>query len=246
MVAGEPRYLPTVISDKTTSLAVVNAVVSALFYRERHGVGQSIEVPMFETMVSYVMAEHLFGQVFDPPEGPAGYTRLMSAHRRPYKTKDGFIAILPYMNDHWREFSERAGRADLLEDERFATLASRLENIDATYQEVANTVAARTTAEWVEVLEGSSVPTMVVNSLDGLMEDPHLEATGFWKSMDHPSEGKLRMPGIPMTFSESPGSIRRCPPRLGAHSVEVLEEAGLSRTTIEAMLESGATATAGA
>ena len=124
-LAGEPRYLPTVVSDKTTALTVAYAVAAALFHRERHGEGQAIEVPMFETMTAYVMAEHLYGRTFEPAVGTAGYERLMSEHRRPYKTRDGYIAILPYMNNHWLSFCELAGRGDLLEDERFLSLASR-------------------------------------------------------------------------------------------------------------------------
>jgi crotonobetainyl-CoA:carnitine CoA-transferase CaiB-like acyl-CoA transferase len=241
MVLGEPRYLPTVVSDKTTSLAVVYAVMAALFHRERHGVGQQIEVPMFETMVSFVMAEHLYGMTFEPAIGGPGYTRLMSENRRPYKTRDGYIAVLPYMDSHWRTFCELAGRHELLEDERFATLSSRLANIDETYREVAETIATRTTGEWLEILGESCVPTMVVNSLEDLPADPHLNATGFWQLVDHPTEGRLRMPGLPVAFSESPGSIRLLPPRLGEHSIEVLRETGLSPDEIDAMLESGAT-----
>jgi crotonobetainyl-CoA:carnitine CoA-transferase CaiB-like acyl-CoA transferase len=244
MVAGEPRYLPTVVCDKTTALAVVYAVMAALFHRERTGVGQSIEVPMFENTVSFVMAEHLYGLAFEPAEGSAGYTRLMSAQRRPYKTRDGYIAVLPYMNSHWQQFCELAGRPELLEDERFADLGSRLRNIDATYEEVANTMLGKTTAEWLEILAESSVPTMVVNSLEDLIDDPHLKATGFWQELEHPTEGTLRLPGIPVNFSETPGSIRRHPPRHGEHSVEVLEELGFSSAEIAAMKASGATCTA--
>ena len=105
------------------------------FHRERSGVGQEIEVPMFETMVSFVMAEHIWGEVFEPKLGEAGYTRLMSHHRKPYKTKDGYIAVLPYMNNHWKTFCEKAEREDLIEDERFKDLSSRVKNIDDTYSE---------------------------------------------------------------------------------------------------------------
>ena len=102
-------------------------------------------------------------------------------------------------------------------------------------------MATRTTAEWLELLGDSSVPTMVVNTLEGLLEDPQLQATGFWKLCEHPTEGTLRMPDMPVTFSESPGSIERLAPRLGEHSVEVLEEAGLSRAQIDRMIDEGVT-----
>lgn len=240
-VYGEPRYLPTVVADKTTALSVVYAITAALYHRERHGSGQEIEVPMFETMVSFVMAEHLYGLAFEPQEGDAGYTRLMSYHRRPYETQDGYIAILPYMNNHWRAFCEVSGRDDLLEDERFEDLASRLANIDDTYAEVAKTVAAKTTGEWLELLEETSVPTMVVNTLESLLDDPQLAATGFWQEMDHPTEGRLRTTDFPVRFSKTPASIRRHPPRLGEHSVEILREVGLDEEAIGEMLASEAT-----
>lgn len=241
MVLGEPRYLPTVVADKTTAMAVVQAVTAALFHRERTGQGQEIEVPMFETMVYYVMAEHLWGMTFEPPIGTAGYTRLMSWHRKPYKTKDGYIAILPYLDSHWETFCQLADRPDLLEDPRFKTLSDRVTNIDDTYEETGKIMATRTTGEWIELFGRTSVPTIVVNTLEGLVEDPHLKAVGFWQEMDHPTEGKLRMTRFPMTFSETPADVRRHPPRLGEHSVEVLKEAGLSQADIDALIAAGAT-----
>ena len=241
LVLGEPRYLPTVVADKTTAITVVYAILAALFHRERTGIGQEIEVPMFETMVSFVMAEHLWGETFEPPLGEAGYTRLMSHHRKPYKTKDGYIAVLPYMNDHWKVFCERAGREDLIEDERFKDLSSRVTNIDETYSETGKILATKTTQEWLDLFSDTRVPVIVVNSLEDLFTDPHLEAVGFWTLFEHPSEGLLKLPGFPARFSETPASIRRHPPKLGEHSIEILKEAGLEEEAIQAMLDSGAT-----
>jgi crotonobetainyl-CoA:carnitine CoA-transferase CaiB-like acyl-CoA transferase len=244
MVLGEPRYLPTVVCDKTTAMAVVQAVAAALFHRERHGVGQEIEVPMFETMVYFVMAEHLWGMAFEPPIGTAGYTRLMSYHRKPYKTKDGYIAILPYLDSHWETFCKLAGRLDLLEDARFRTLNDRVTNIDDTYSETAKTMATRTTGEWLKIFGDTSVPTIVVNTLEGLVGDPHLQAVGFWQEVDHPTEGRLRMTRFPMSFSATPADVRRLQPRLGEHTAEVLGEAGYSAAEIEVLCASGAAAQA--
>ena len=241
MVEGEPRYLPTIIGDKTTGLNVANAVTSALFHRERKGKGQEIEVPMFETMVSYVMVEHLWGQVFEPPLAPAGYTRLMSKHRRPYKTKDGYIAVLPYWDNHWETFCKLIDREDMISDERFINMKSRLENIDITYSETGKALAKRTTDEWLEALSDTNVPHMHVSELDDLMQNQHLIESEFWEMHQHPTEGTLRMPKLPIYFSESPASIRLMPPKLGAHNDELLSEIGYSEDEINALKEKGIT-----
>ena len=241
MVEGEPRYLPTIIGDKTTGLNVANAVTSALFHRERKGKGQEIEVPMFETMVSYVMVEHLWGQVFEPPLAPAGYTRLMSKHRRPYKTKDGYIAVLPYWDNHWATFCKLIDREDMISDERFINMKSRLENIDITYSETGKALAKRTTDEWLEALSDTNVPHMHVSELDDLMQNQHLIESEFWEMHQHPTEGTLRMPKLPIYFSESPASIRLMPPKLGAHNEELLSEIGYSEDEINALKEKGIT-----
>ena len=241
LVLGEPKYLPTVIADKTTAITVVYSILAALFYKEKTGEGQEIEVPMFETMVNFTMAEHLWGEVFEPPLAKAGYTRLMSNHRKPYKTKDGYISVLPYMNNHWKIFCEKAERHDLIDDERFKDLSSRVTNIDDTYSETGKILATKTTQEWLDILEETKVPAIEVNSLDDLFTDPHLDAVDFWKEVDHPSEGKLKMPGFPARFSKTPASIRRHAPKLGEHSLEILEEAGMDNKTINEMIDSKAT-----
>ena len=241
LVLGEPRYLPTVVADKTTAITVVYSILAALFHRERAGSGQEIEVPMFETMVSFVMAEHIWGEIFEPPLGKAGYTRLMSHHRKPYKTKDGYIAVLPYMNNHWKTFCEKVERQDLIEDDRFKNLSSRVENIDDTYSETGKILATKTTQEWLDIFTDTKVPVIVVNSLDDLFTDPHLEAVGFWQDFDHPTEGKLKMPGFPVKFSETPATIRKHAPNFDEHSLEILAEPGIDEETIKQMIESKAT-----
>jgi crotonobetainyl-CoA:carnitine CoA-transferase CaiB-like acyl-CoA transferase len=241
-VAGTPRYMPTIVADKTSSNGVMSAVLAALYARERTGAGQAVEVPMLETLVSFVMVEHLYGETFVPAIDTPGYKRILNAQRRPYATKDGYLAILPYTDGHWREFCELVGRPELLQEPRFASIADRLANVEAYYATLGEIAATRTNAEWLSLLGDSNVPHGPVNSLGTLLTDPQLEATGFWKMVDHPSEGRLRMPDVPPRFSKTPPEIRRLPPRLGEHSVEVLREAGLSRAEIDDMLASGATA----
>jgi crotonobetainyl-CoA:carnitine CoA-transferase CaiB-like acyl-CoA transferase len=167
--------------------------------------------------------------------------RVLSRHRRPYRTRDGYLAVLPYLDEHWQAFCTLAGRRDLAAEPRFATLDSRIVHIDAVYEETARIIATRTTAEWLDLLGQTSIPVTVVRSLDDLIDDEHLAATGFWRVIDHPTEGRLRMPGIPTAFSETPGSIRRPPPRLGEHSVEILREIGYDDEAIGRLVASGVT-----
>jgi crotonobetainyl-CoA:carnitine CoA-transferase CaiB-like acyl-CoA transferase len=240
-LVGEPRFVPTIVADKTSSMTLLAAVLAALYHKARTGEGQEVEVPMFESLAAWIMVEHLYGETFVPPVETVGYKRVLSPHRRPFKTKDGHLAILPYTDQNWRDFFTIAGRPDLLNDPRFKTLSSRLRHIDFLYGELAAIALTRTNAEWLAELDRHNIPGMIVNSLETLLRDPHLEATGFWQLVEHPSEGGMRLPGIPAAYSKTPADIRRLPPRLGEHSLEVLREAGLGAEEIDALLATGAT-----
>jgi crotonobetainyl-CoA:carnitine CoA-transferase CaiB-like acyl-CoA transferase len=241
---GEPKYVPTIVADKTSSMTVLVAVLAALYHKARTGEGQEVEVPMLESLAAWVMVEHLYGETFVPPVDSVGYKRVLNRYRRPFKTKDGYLAILPYTDQNWRDFFIIAGRQDLLDDPRFKTLGTRLRHIEILYEELGKIATTRTNAEWLAELDRRNIPGMVVNSLESLLRDPHLEATGFWQVVEHPTEGTMRLPGIPAAYSRTPASIRRLPPRLGEHSVEILREAGLSPPEIDALLASGATRSA--
>jgi crotonobetainyl-CoA:carnitine CoA-transferase CaiB-like acyl-CoA transferase len=238
---AEPHYVTSAIVDKITGMAVANAVVTALFHRERSGRGQCIEVPMFETMVNFNMVEHLYGRCYEPARGRTGYPRTLSPDRRPYATKDGYIGVLPYTDRQWQAFCALAERPDLAADPRYRSLDKRLANIDALYADVAMMVATRTSSEWLEALDAANIPAMPVHDPDDLPGDAHLTAGNFWELRDDPELGRLRFPGPAARFSATPGALRRLPPRLGEHSVEILAEAGYGEGDIEAMLAVGAT-----
>ncbi|MBI3372067.1 MAG: CoA transferase [Betaproteobacteria bacterium] len=225
--AEAPRYANTALADKVLSLFISNAISTALYAREKTGKGQAIEVPMFECMVSFMMPEHLAGLTFLPPEGPAGYTRMLDPYRKPFRTRDGYISAAPYTNLQWRSFFKLAGRPELADDPRFRTQVDRSRHFGELYRFVEETLANRTTAEWAAALEKADIPFAPVNSVQDLLDDPHLRAIGFWQEFEHPSEGRVRAAGIPVNYSETPGSIRRHAPGLGEHTDEVLREIGL-------------------
>jgi crotonobetainyl-CoA:carnitine CoA-transferase CaiB-like acyl-CoA transferase len=240
-IAGEPRYAPTIIADKTTALTLVGALSAAFYAREKTGRGQFVEVPMFESMVSFVLAEHLFGHAFDPPKGSLGYTRVLGSWRRPYKTKDGFLCMMAYTEPQWRKFWKMVGKPEVGDDPRFCNIAARSHNVVALYELAGTCLLDKTTDEWLGLLRELEIPSARVSSLDDVMTDPQLATTGFFKHATHPTEGEILYTDLPVRFSASGTSSERLQPRLGEHSVDVLREAGLSDSEVNALLASGAT-----
>jgi crotonobetainyl-CoA:carnitine CoA-transferase CaiB-like acyl-CoA transferase len=238
-LTGEPRYAPTVIADKTCGMMGAHAILAALYHREKTGRGQFVEVPMFETMVAYLMVEHLFGRSFVPARGDTGYTRVLARWRKPYRTADGYVCMLAYTDAQWRRFWEAVGKPEMMRDPRFVDMTSRAANIDEVYRLAGEELASRTTAEWVALLDSLEIPSGPVRSLDEVMDDPHLAAIGFFRRMAHPSEGEIVMPDVPLRFGDSPAGIGRLPPRTGEHSREILREIGMRDDEIDALLRSG-------
>jgi crotonobetainyl-CoA:carnitine CoA-transferase CaiB-like acyl-CoA transferase len=234
-----PRYTPINLADRVTGLHVVYAVTAALYRRGVTGQGQAVEVPMFESVAQLVLGDHLAGLSWDPPNGPTGYPRL--AHRRPYATKDGYLCVLVYNDKQWRSFLQAVGRDDLLADARFASHASRAQHIGEIYDVLAGLMRGRTSAEWIEVLQGADIPFARMNSAADVVADEHLNATGFFQMQEHPSEGRMRVMRTPSAWSESPPGALAPAPRLGQHSAEVLREAGYSDAQIADLARRGIT-----
>jgi len=245
VISDQPRFVPTIIADKTTAYNVVAAILAALLCRERQGHGQSIEVPMFEGLVDNVLIEHLYGAAFEPPEGKMGYLRLLNTGRRPYQTQDGFLAVLPYSDANWQNLFDIAGRSELKQDSRFISQATRIDNSQEVYDLLGEIILTRTSAEWQRDLQAANIPVMIVNSLEDLLDDEQLAASGFWHLKEHPTEGMIRMTDPPIRFSNNPSEIRRMQPQLGQHSREILVEAGYSDAEIDALVACGATASFG-
>ena len=239
-LVGEPRYMPTIMADKTCAMVAAYSVMAALLHRERSGEGQFVEIPMFETMTAFNLTEHLYGMSFEPPEGPIGYPRVLARWRRPYRTSDGHVCMLAYTDAQWRRFWNAVGKPDLIEDPRFASLASRNDNIEELYRLAGECLADRTSAEWLSLLGELDIPAAPIAALEDLPNDPHLAAVGFFERAEHPSEGAIVMPGSPVRFGASPARITRLQPKLGEHSAEVLAEAGLGADDIAALFQAGA------
>ena len=225
----KPVYIPVNLADKVSGITAAHAILAALVYKERTGRGQSVEVPMFEVMTQFVLSDHLGGYGFEPALGPIGYNRLLSPDRRPYETSDGFLSILVYTDDHWKRFFQLIGRPEeFAKSPLFHDHATRTRSYDEVYRFLAAEIKKKTTAEWQVALEEYDIPWAPMHTPETLIDDPHIKAVDLIQTMDHPTEGKIRMIVSPIAFSETPSSMSRHPPGLGEHTKEVLEEFGVS------------------
>lgn len=238
---GEPRYVPGSVVDKIVGIHLVYAITMALLHRERTGEGQEVGVPMLECMTGFNLLEHAAGMLFEPPLGEPGYARARTPYRRPYRTSDGYVCMLPYTKRHWQDFFRLIGRDDMVDDPRVTDPAERSQSVDELYRVVAAAVETWTTKDLIAALDGADIPAGPVHELAAVYDDPHLNAVGFFKHVEHPTEGPLVLTDVPVGFSRSPGAIRRHAPRLGEHSVELLREAGYSDAEIDRMISDGVT-----
>lgn len=235
-----PAFIPANLCDRMTGMNAAHAAIAALFLRERTGIGQAIEVPMFETLVQTVLGDHMNGQAFVPPIAAPGYNRLLNPHRQPFRTKDGFMALTPYNDKQYRKFFAAIGReAEFDSDSRINTHAARARNYDVAYAWLAKILPEKTTAEWLALCAENEIPCQSVNSLDDLFEDEHLKAIGFFQEFEHPTEGRIRQMRLPARWSRTEFGIRRLPPRPGADSIEVLRQAGFPGTEIDRLIADG-------
>jgi crotonobetainyl-CoA:carnitine CoA-transferase CaiB-like acyl-CoA transferase len=214
------RLLPSFVADKVSSLHATYAVLAALFHRERTGEGQFVEVPMLESFTHFLMVEHLYGASFEPPSGRIGHTPALANDRRPLKTKDGHIAIQPVSRAASAKFFELGGIPDAYESERFVN-APKGSKVAVYYEMLREAALTHTTDEWMKLGDEHRIPIMRANTLDEVLEDPHLKAVNFFQLRDHPTEGKWRAMKPPVKFSKTPSSIRSDPPRPGENGDEV-------------------------
>ena len=232
---GPPQYAPSIVADKSAGLYAFGATLAALYHRERTGEGQFVSVPMFEAFTHFHMVENLYGQTYPAIDGPMGYARTVSPFRKPYATADGYICIVPYLDEQWLRFFELGGRPELATDPRFAEHGARTVNTDALYAIVEEIAATRTTEEWVQILGEAQIPAMRANSNAAVLKDPHLQAVGMFAEREHPQAGTYRSVRSPYAFSATPTTLGGHPQALGADTRAVLEDLGLAAADVDAL-----------
>lgn len=236
---GDPSYAPSLIADKTSGLYAYGATLAALFHRERTGVGQFVQVPMLEAFTHFHMVENLYGETFIPASYGMAYTRSINPRRKPYRTADGYICIVPYSDQQWARFFELGDRPGVFDDPRFSTYRARTEHVGELYAIIEEVALTRTTDEWLTLLEQENIPGMRFNTNEDVLEDPHLKAVGFFQEVDDAELGRFRTLQPPVHMSESPASVRSHPPQLGADNREILGALGFDDRELHQLLGSG-------
>jgi len=235
-VLGQMAFFPSIIGDKVAGLTIAYAILAALVHRERTGEGQFVEVPMFDAVLSFTLVEHLSRATV--PGGPAGYSRIMTAHRGPHRTADGYISMMPYTDEHWNSLFGAVNRMDIMERPWFADHRNRLLEADHVYKDLAEVIVERTTAEWLELCELHSIPASPVPSLDDVVNDP-AQHRGVLSDAVHPVVGAYRQINSPVKMSATPPSVRRHAPLVAEHTTEILGELGYSEVDVARLVEEG-------
>ena len=233
---GVPRFVPALIADKTAGYALASAMLAALVRRLRTGRGGVVDVPMYDTIASFLLVEHLQGHTFEPATGKAGYLRVAGDGRRLYRARDGWLTMTPYTLQQWRAFFEAIGRPDMLEDRRVTDPVERNRSIQQLYDMVEAAAPQRTVDEWIALARAWGIPAFRIADMDEVARDPALAVSGAIAQVEHPSEGAVRMLAAPGFFDGAPARASGPAPLLGQHTVEVLRGLGYDDRQIDALL----------
>ena len=213
-----PRFLPMAMADKVAGLHATYAVLGALLHRERTGLGQAVEVPMFESFTHFLMQDHLYGRAFVPPNDTAGYPRQLDPLRQPVKCLDGYLSIAPYTDARWVRFFEVTDQAGFLQREGLTSARARFNALDRMQAELARIVVGKPLRYWLELMAQHDIPAAKVKGLNEVLDDPHLQAVGFFRRKTHATEGDYLEMRAPVRFHGAPSKEVAGAPLLGEHS----------------------------
>jgi crotonobetainyl-CoA:carnitine CoA-transferase CaiB-like acyl-CoA transferase len=236
---GEPAYVPMMICDHVAGEIAAGAILAALVRRNQHGVGTTLEVPMFETMAAFVMQEHLAQISFDPPVGPPGDQRLLNPQNKPLRTADSWIAVTINTDPQVRSFLKAVGRDELLNDERFATVAARARNVKEWFAVRGAALSSKSSAEWLAIFQAADIAAMPVHSLETLRGDPHLKAVDLINMERHPVEGTVAAIRSTIRIDDTYPPRRTPAQPRGAQTREMLRNVGLSESKIDELVSNG-------
>jgi crotonobetainyl-CoA:carnitine CoA-transferase CaiB-like acyl-CoA transferase len=220
-------------------------VLLALQARQQTGRGQRVDTSLLEgqvAMLSYHLTYFFASGVAPVRRGAA--MNLSPAYRA-FQAKDDWVVVAAFTDRMWHGVCRAIGHAEWIADPRYASQKLRGEQRDALLPMLQAAFATRTVAEWTALLDAEGVPCTCVNSIDKVVEDPQVNAREMIVSVEHPTAGTVRMAGLPVKLSETPGAVRTAAPLLGEHSEAILREAGYDAESIAALVQAGVIGTAG-
>lgn len=236
---GAPRYVPLLICDHVVGEIAAGAILAAVLNRHRTGEGVSLEVPMFETMATMVLQEHLAAQSFEPPVGPYGDQRLLSPHNQPIRTKDGFIAITINTDPQVQAFLVATGRGDLVADPRFSSVSARAVHVAEWFEIRGAPLGDKTSDEWLRIFRAADLAAMPIHSIESLSRDPHLTAVNLITQEDHPTEGKSAVLRSSIRVDGTYLSPRAPSVPRAWDTIKILEELGFTQPESRQLLDQG-------
>jgi crotonobetainyl-CoA:carnitine CoA-transferase CaiB-like acyl-CoA transferase len=223
---GRPRMVRVIMPDKITALTAAQAVTAALLARERSGEGQHVRLAMLDATVSLLWPEGMAAQTFLSDRDRLSRPQL--AQDLIFETTDGFITTGAVSDAEWHGLARATGHLEWLEDPRFATAASRVANVAARLELMAEALRVRSSADWLERLDAEQVPCAPVLRREELAEFPQIVENRLLDDTPHPHAGPMRQPRPAAHFDRTPAGIQRPAPQLGEHTDEVLRELGCS------------------
>ena len=235
---GAPMRVGVAIADICAGMFAAYGILAALRVRDRTGAGQWIDAAMLDGQVAWMtyMAANYFATGEDPPR--VGSAHLNLVPYQPFQTRDGFVNVAVGSEGLWQKFCE-AVELRIAADPRFATNADRVRNRGALLAVLVPVFRRRTTVEWVDRLLAAGVPAGPIYSMREVMEDPQVRHREMVIELEHPRAGRIRVNGVPVKLSDTPGAVTSPPPMLGEHSEAVLRELGCAAEEIAALRREG-------
>lgn len=236
---GEPTRVGASVGDVVAGIFTATGILTALYNREKTGKGQKVDVAMLDCQVAIL--ENAIARYFISGENPKpiGNRHPSITPFESFGTKDGKIMIAIGNDKLWAKFCKLTGKEELIEDERFVNNGLRTKNHSEIKEIVSEILEKEKTKYWIDLFDRENIPATEINQIDKVVTNPQVIARDMIIEVDHPVAGGVKMSGIPIKLSDTPGSIRTAAPILGEHTDEVLKKYGYSEEEIKEFREKG-------